>query len=139
MDELRRYSWVEGAPAATITMVRSEIASIEGLLERLGPVEVRDRMPLEAAYALDGTLYDGGSGGPRFQEVGVFQVGRRPGAGGQWCVIVEPNGWRCSMPPVLQRLAAGGLAASFFWNVERGNAGAGRAGRSGGRAVRPAA
>lgn len=121
MEELRRYSWVEGAPAATITVVRSEIASTEALLERLGPAEARGRMPLEAAYELDGTLYGGNGGyrfgGSRFQEMGVFQVDRLRGAGGEWCVMVEPNGWRCSMPPALQCLAAGGQAASFFWNV----------------------
>jgi hypothetical protein len=117
VDEVDRYGWIESVSPATIAIVAGGAEDAEELLERLGPIEPRGRMPLEGAYELDGTLYDGARGGGRSDEVGVFQVDRLLGTTGLWWVTVEPNGWRCSMPETLLRLAAGEVAASFFWNV----------------------
>lgn len=36
---------------------------------------------------------------------------------GRWTVVIEPNGWRCSVPDELAAMFANATAMNVFWNV----------------------
>jgi Family of unknown function (DUF6461) len=70
-------------------------------------------MTFDAALALQGSFYDDGT----FDDRAVFQVDRLRAANRPWWGLVEPNGFRASIDDLLLKLADGGHAVSFFWNV----------------------
>lgn len=75
------------------------------------------------------TRFDGVLGGPvlDLREVGEAGVNAYPdelplflaAEVDGWVLLAENNGWHGSHPPALQRLSAGTVAVSAFWNVNR--------------------
>lgn len=107
-----RFAWAERAGEATVALVEGP-ATVHELLERLGPVEAPGVRSFDEALDMQSALYRAGT----FDRLAVIQADALPGAGGEWWALVEPNGYRASEAGTLEALAAGGAAASFFWNV----------------------
>jgi len=99
--------------AATVAVVTDEAPSSADLLGRLGRVDARGELTFAEADELQTSLYAEGDSERR----AVIQVGRLPGVGGAAWVLVEPNGFRCSIDWTLLKLAGVADGASVQWNV----------------------
>lgn len=91
--------------AISIAMVRPDDGTA---IEALRP---RRRLPthLTVSDALDETL--------RVTDFAWGSVLAQTDSLGQWCIVIEPNGWATSLPETVSRLSAGGVAVNVFWNV----------------------
>jgi len=113
MDDWQRFSWADGATEATVAVVADGASEPRDLLRRLGPTDDAGPMTFDAALELQGSFYDDHT----FDDRAVFQVDRLRGRHGHRWGLVEPNGFRASFEDRLLKLARGGHAVSFFWNV----------------------
>jgi hypothetical protein len=106
---LAAYDWVDAddplVEALSITLAQPDDGRVpDGLSPRR---ELAER--LDVAEALHATLIlDDFAWGAVLAQIDVV---------GPWAVIIEPNGWAASMPDVLGRLSADGVAVNVFWNV----------------------
>ena len=108
IDELDRYRWVDGRQdldAVSITLARPPNDALIEILapRRQMPVPLTYADALEAAFALE----DFAAGSV------LAQLDELQG----WTAIIEPCGWAASMPDVVARLSADGVAVNVFWNV----------------------
>ena len=113
MTGRERYRWADEPIAATVTVVGHAARTAEELLAVLSPVAAHGELTFDAALDVQGGLYDDGT----FDERAVMQAQRLAGDGGDWWVVVEPNGYRLGFSDHLADVARGARAAAFFWNA----------------------
>ncbi|MDO9456237.1 DUF6461 domain-containing protein [Nocardioides sp.] len=88
----------------------ADVANCIGVVEGVSIEEVLERYGADTGRELD----------PESDAAYGFSIAAVAVDGG--VVTVEPNGFQCSRPKKLQRVADGHPAASVFWNVESDNA-----------------
>ncbi len=108
IDEFDRYRWLDERPVLDAVSITLACPADDVLIDVLAP---RRQMPVPLIYAdaLDAAfaLTDFAVGSV------LAQLDELQG----WTAIIEPCGWAASMPDVVARRSADGVAVNVFWNV----------------------